>query len=199
MICDDKRSQDQVDVSLECFFLPVLNDKQCSYFIKAGAIKRCSRPDAGKRLCILILGHEGKKKDRGRLEVKISFTVRSGSLENLSKDEKYKSTTLGSLSHVAQSVGGSLMSLGSAEKRKGIKKFAKSIGSKMHLKSKKKNGISEDEGSSIGSISSLHVRNNLEKFRSRQTLEDADPGVVSDDDDFTVGISSIFVFTASTA
>lgn len=78
------------------------------------------------------------------------------------------------------------MSLGSAEKRKGIKKFAKSIGSKMNLKGKKKHGHSEDEGSSIGSVSSLQVRNNIEKFKSKQTLEDADPGVVSDDDDFTV-------------
>lgn len=133
-----------------------------------------------------LLGQEGKKKDRGKLEVKIGFTVRSGSLENLSKEEKYKTSTLGQLSHVAHSVGGSLMSLGGSEKRKGIKKFAKSIGSKMNLKGKKKNGHSEDEGSSIGSVSSLQVRNNIEKFRSKQTLEDADPGVVSDDDDFTV-------------
>nr|XP_023017515.1 rab11 family-interacting protein 1 isoform X2 [Leptinotarsa decemlineata] len=127
-------------------------------------------------------GKEGKKKERGRLEVKIGFTVKAGSLTNLSKKEKHKS----SLSQVAQSVGGSLMSLGSAEKRKGIKKFAKSIGSKMNLKGKKKDGGSEYEGSSIGSVGSLNIRSgNLEKFKSRQTLEDADPGVVSDDDEFT--------------
>lgn len=107
-------------------------------------------------------------------------------MENLSKEEKYKTSTLGHFSNVAHSVGGSLMSLGSAEKRKGIKKFAKSIGSKMNLKGKKKNGRFDDEGSSIGSVNSLHVRSNMEKFKSKQTLEDADPGVVSDDDDFTV-------------
>ncbi|XP_018578954.1 rab11 family-interacting protein 2 isoform X2 [Anoplophora glabripennis] len=125
-------------------------------------------------------GKEGKNKERGKLEVKIQFTVRAGSLTNLSKKEKHKS----SIGHVAQSVGGSLMSLGSAERRKGIKKFAKSIGSKMNLKGKKKGGHSEDDASSIGSVGSLKIRsNNLGKFRSRQTLEDADPGVVSEDED----------------
>lgn len=134
-----------------------------------------------------IVGQEGKNKERGKLEVKIQFTVRSGSLTNLSKKEKHKSS-IGQLSHVAQSVGGSLMSLGSAEQRKGIKKFAKSIGSKMNLKGKKKGGHSEDDASSIGSVGSLNIRNNnLGKFKSRQTLEDADPGVVSEDEDeFTV-------------
>lgn len=145
------------------------------------------------KICFYIPGQEGKKKDRGRLEVKVGFTVRSGSLENINKDEKFKSSTLSQFSNVAHSVGGSLMSLGSAEKRKGIKKFAKSIGSKINLKGKKKNGLSEDEGSSIGSVNSLHVRNNIEKYRSKQTLEDADPGVVSDDDDFTVRILLILL------
>ncbi|KAJ8950312.1 hypothetical protein NQ318_021171 [Aromia moschata] len=121
-----------------------------------------------------------KIKKRGRLEVRIQFTVRAGSLTNLSKKEKHKS----SIGHIAQSVGGSLMSLGSSEKRKGIKKFAKSIGSKMNIKGKKKSGNSEDDTSSIGSVGSLKIRNGqLGKFRSRQTLEDADPGVVSEDED----------------
>jgi len=124
----------------------------------------------------------GKQKDRGQLEVKIAFNVKSGSLTNLSKKEKHKS----SLSHVAQSVGGSLLSLGSAEKRKGIKKFAKSIGSKMHLKGKKKDEF-DDGASSIGSVGSLNIRSQTlnRKFKSKQTLEDADPGVVSDEDEFT--------------
>ncbi|ENN76870.1 hypothetical protein YQE_06711, partial [Dendroctonus ponderosae] len=105
-----------------------------------------------------------------------------GSLTNLSKKEKHRS----SLSHVAQSVGGSLLSLGSAEKRKGIKKFAKSIGSKMHLKGKKKEE-SDDGASSIGSVGSLNIRSQTlnRNYKSRQTLEDADPGVVSDEDEFT--------------
>lgn len=124
----------------------------------------------------------GKQKERGQLEVKIAFNVKSGSLTNLSKKEKHRS----SLSHVAQSVGGSLLSLGSAEKRKGIKKIAKSIGSKMHLKSKKKGDV-DDGASSIGSVGSLNVRSQTlnRHFKSKQTLEDADPGVVSDEDDFT--------------
>ncbi|XP_044256203.1 rab11 family-interacting protein 2 isoform X3 [Tribolium madens] len=126
-------------------------------------------------------GKVGKAKERGHLEVKIGFTVKSGSLTDLSKKEKHKSS-IGQLSHVAQSVGGSLLSLGSAEKRKGIKKFAKSIGSKMHLRGKKKDG-DLDDSSSIGSVGSL--KRNFDKFKSRQTKEDADPGVVSDEDDFT--------------
>ncbi|CAG9760522.1 unnamed protein product [Ceutorhynchus assimilis] len=124
-------------------------------------------------------GH--KQKERGQLEVKIAFNVKSGSLTNLSKKEKQKS----SLSVVAQSVGGSLLSLGSGE-RKGIRKLAKSIGSKLHLKGKKKDDF-DDGASSIGSVGSLNMRSQTlnRKFRSKQTLEDADPGVVSDEDEFT--------------
>lgn len=116
------------------------------------------------------------------MEVKIGFTVKSGSLTDLSKKEKHKSS-IGQLSHVAQSVGGSLLSLGSAEKRKGIKKFARSIGSKIHLKGKK-NKDDPDDNSSFGSVSSF--KQTFNKFESSQTKEDADPGVVSDEDDFTV-------------
>lgn len=108
--------------------------------------------------------------------------MKSGSLTSLNKKEKHKS----SVGHIAQSVGGSLMSLASVEKRKGLKKFAKSMGSKMNLSRKKKEGTGDDT-SSIGSVGSLNIRtNNPETVRSRQTLEDADPGVVSDDDDFAV-------------
>lgn len=133
-------------------------------------------------------GKEGKAKERGELEVKIGFTVKSGSLTNLSKKEKHKSS-VGQLSQVAQSVGGSLLSIGSIDKRKGIKKFAKSIGSKMHLKGKKKD-IDEGDSLSIGSVGSLKRRNGSLGITSKQTIEDADPGVVSedDDDDFTVSV-----------
>ncbi|XP_019869445.1 rab11 family-interacting protein 2 isoform X3 [Aethina tumida] len=129
-------------------------------------------------------GKETKHKERGRLEVKIGFIVKSGSLTDLSKKEKHKSS-IGQLSAVAQSVGGSLLSLGSVEKRKGIKKFAKSIGSKM-VRGKKKDGDFDDGGSSIGSVGSLKIRSNtsFDKFKSKQTMDDADPGVVSEDDDF---------------
>lgn len=125
------------------------------------------------------------KKERGELEVKIAFIVKAGSLTDLSKKEKHKSS-IGQLSQAAQSIGGSLLSLGTLEKRKGLKKFAKSIGSKMNLKHKKKD--KEYDGESIGSVNSLRRRkgiydNNLKS--SKQTAGDADPGVVSDDDEFT--------------
>lgn len=68
-------------------------------------------------------GKEKKDKDRGELEVRVAFTVKAGSLTDLSKKEKNKSSTLG--------LGGSLLSLGTLEKRKGLKKFAKSLGSKV--------------------------------------------------------------------
>lgn len=132
-------------------------------------------------------GKEGKAKERGELEVKIGFNVKSGSLTNLSKKEKHKSS-VGQLSQVAHSVGGSLLSIGSIDKRKGIKKFAKSIGSKMHLKGKKKDA-DDGDSLSIGSVGSLKRRNGSLGIRSQQTIEDADPGVVSeDDDDFTVSV-----------
>lgn len=113
--------------------------------------------------------------------------MKSGSLTDLSKKEKHKSS-MGHLSNMAQSVGGSLLSITSIEKRKGIKKFAKSIGSKIRRKDKE--GDENDDNSSIGSVGSLKRRSKDVGFgqimRSRQTKEDADPGVVSDDDDFTV-------------
>ncbi|XP_018327085.1 rab11 family-interacting protein 2 [Agrilus planipennis] len=123
-------------------------------------------------------GQESKGKARGQLEVKIAFIVKAGSLTDLSKKEKHKSSIF-PLSQVAQSVGGSLLSIGSLEKRKGIKKIAKSIGSKMHLKGKKK--AADDESSSMGSVVSL--QQNAVPFKSKQTREDADPGVVSEDED----------------
>ncbi|GLV42957.1 Rab11 interacting protein [Carabus blaptoides fortunei] len=124
------------------------------------------------------------KKERGELEAKIAFTVKAGSLTDLSKKDKHKSS-IGQLSHVAQSVGGSLMSIGSLEKRKGLRKFAKSIGSKMNLKGKGKKGDTDNESLS-GSVSSLKRRvgtldNSLKN--SKQVIGDSDPGVVSEDED----------------
>lgn len=129
------------------------------------------------------LGKENKK-ERGELEVKVAFTVKAGSLTDLSKKDKHKSS-MGQLSQVAQSVGGSLLSIGSLEKRKGLKKFAKSIGSKINLKHKKKEA---GDDLSAGSVSSLKRRAGLydNNFKSKQTAGDADPGVISEDeDDFT--------------
>ncbi|XP_012258251.2 rab11 family-interacting protein 5 [Athalia rosae] len=110
-------------------------------------------------------------KERGELEVKIGFIVKAGSLTDLSKKERHKSS-LGQLSSAAQSIGGSLLSIGSLEKRKGLKKFAKSIGNKVKGKSKSKldkNGLDEREEHEIRP--------------SQQELGEADPGVISEDED----------------
>lgn len=128
------------------------------------------------------LGKENKK-ERGELEVRVAFLVKAGSLTDLSKKDKHKSS-IGHLSQVAQSVGGSLLSLGTLEKSKGIKKFAKSIGSKINVKHKKKS--SESDVDSIGSINSLKRRTGTydNAFKdSKQVAGDADPGVISEDED----------------
>ncbi|XP_055632665.1 rab11 family-interacting protein 1 isoform X2 [Toxorhynchites rutilus septentrionalis] len=128
-----------------------------------------------------------KKKERGELEVRVAFTVKAGSLTDLSKKEKNKS----SISNLATSVGGSLLSIGAIEKRKGLKKFAKSLGSRVHInglgKKKKKNkdgdGEGDDDTSFAGSYSSIGTPSGLQSRQSRQTFGDADPGVISEDED----------------
>lgn len=114
-------------------------------------------------------------KERGELEVKIGFIVKAGSLTDLTRKERHKSS-LGQLSTAAQSIGGSLLSIGSLEKRKGLKKFAKSIGNKVKGKSKSK--LDKDE---LDEREEHHIR------PSRQAPGEADPGVISEDEDeFTV-------------
>ncbi|XP_055525409.1 rab11 family-interacting protein 5 [Wyeomyia smithii] len=125
-----------------------------------------------------------KKKERGELEVRIAFTVKAGSLTDLSKKEKNKS----SISNLASNVGGSLLSIGAIEKRKGLKKFAKSLGSKVHISGigKKKHKEVEgatDDASFTGSYSSIGTPSGLQSRQSRQTFGDADPGVISEDED----------------
>ncbi|XP_076176888.1 rab11 interacting protein [Ptiloglossa arizonensis] len=111
-------------------------------------------------------------KERGELEVKIGFIVKAGSLTDLSHKERHKSS-LGQLSTAAHSIGGSLLSIGSFEKRKGLKKLAKSIGNRVKGKSKY----------------NLEKTDNLDereehKFRTtRQQPGEADPGVISEDED----------------
>ncbi|XP_054726926.1 rab11 family-interacting protein 1 [Anastrepha obliqua] len=126
-------------------------------------------------------GKEKKNKERGELEVRISFVVKSGSLTDLSKKEKHKS----SIGQLASSVGGSLLSIGTIEKRKGIKKFAKSIGSKMHLSSKKKNKDGDDVSNFSGSFASIGTPNSSNGGSNRygQRAGEADPGVISEDED----------------
>lgn len=108
--------------------------------------------------------------------MKIGFIVKAGSLTDLSHKERHKSS-LGQLSTAAHSIGGSLLSIGSFEKRKGLKKLAKSIGNRVKGKSKQ----------------NLDKRDDLDereehKFRTtRQEPGEADPGVISEDEDeFTV-------------
>uniref|UniRef100_A0AAG5DL59 FIP-RBD domain-containing protein n=1 Tax=Anopheles atroparvus TaxID=41427 RepID=A0AAG5DL59_ANOAO len=143
-----------------------------------------------------------KEKERGELEVRISFTVKAGSLTDLSKKEKSKS----SISNLASSVGGSLLSIGAIEKRKGLKKIAKSIGSKMHISGLGKGkegrrdkdgaaGGAEDGGSMYsgsysslsgaghGSAATLPASGSGLGRQSKQTFGDADPGVISEDED----------------
>lgn len=72
-------------------------------------------------------GKDKKDKDRGELEIRIAFTVKSGSLMDLSKKEK-KGSTLGSSLGLG---GGSLLSINTLEKKKKLKDFAKSLGSKV--------------------------------------------------------------------
>lgn len=119
-----------------------------------------------------------KKKERGELEIRVAFTVKAGSLSDLSKKEKNKTSK-------SSNVGGSLLSLGALEKRKGLKNFAKSLGSRMHIsgKSKKDKNLGDNDSindsmSSIGTPTSGYMSRN-----SRQTVDDADPGVISEDDD----------------
>ncbi|KZC11713.1 Rab11 family-interacting protein 1, partial [Dufourea novaeangliae] len=111
-------------------------------------------------------------KERGELEVKISFIVKAGSLTDLSHKERHKSS-LGQLSSAAHSIGGSLLSIGSLEKRKGLKKLAKSIGNR--VKGKSKHNVNKEE---------LDEREE-HKFRNttRQQPGEADPGVISEDED----------------
>lgn len=123
-------------------------------------------------------GKEKKDKERGELEVRIAFTVKAGSLTDLSKKEKNKSSTLG--------LGGSLLSLGTLEKRKSLKKFAKSLGSKVHITGKKKDKGYDNESIS-GSVSSLSTPGSGQfqerRYGGSQAQGEADPGVISEDDD----------------
>ncbi|XP_017074264.1 mediator of RNA polymerase II transcription subunit 12 [Drosophila eugracilis] len=135
-------------------------------------------------------GKEKKNKERGELEVRIAFVVKSGSLTDLSKKDKHKS----SIGQLASSVGGSLLSIGNGEKRRSIKKLAGSLSSKLHIRSKKKNqeGGADDSSSFGGSFASLGTPNSSNgrgqnggsgRRRGGQRAGEADPGVISEDED----------------
>ncbi|XP_052855685.1 uncharacterized protein LOC128264312 isoform X1 [Drosophila gunungcola] len=136
-------------------------------------------------------GKEKKNKERGELEVRIAFVVKSGSLTDLSKKDKHKS----SIGQLASSVGGSLLSIGNGEKRRSIKKLAGSLSSKLHIRSKKKQeagGGADDSSSFGGSFASLGTPNSSTgrgqnggsgRRRGGQRAGEADPGVISEDED----------------
>ncbi|XP_022234174.2 rab11 family-interacting protein 1 isoform X2 [Drosophila obscura] len=132
-------------------------------------------------------GKEKKNKERGELEVRIGFVVKSGSLTDLSKKDKHKS----SIGQLASSVGGSLLSIGNGEKRKSIKKLAGSLSSKLHLRSKKKHADAggDDNSSFSGSFASIGTPNSStggpggSGRRRGQRAGEADPGVISEDED----------------
>lgn len=94
----------------------------------------------------------------------------------MSHKERHKSS-LGQLSTAAHSIGGSLLSIGSFEKRKGLRKLAKSIGNR--VKGKSKHNL--DKGDDLD-------EKEEHKFRTtQQEPGEADPGVISEDEDeFTV-------------
>ncbi|XP_075218525.1 rab11 interacting protein isoform X2 [Lycorma delicatula] len=112
-----------------------------------------------------------KKKARGELEVKVAFIVKAaGSLADLSKKEKHKSS-LGSLAF-----SGSLISISSLDKRKGLKKLASKISRKVG-----KNRKNDEDNDQVNSQLGLGV--------SKQVPGEADPGVISEgesEDDFTL-------------
>lgn len=120
-------------------------------------------------------GQEKKAKERGELEVRTAFTVKAGSLSDLSKKEKNKSSN---------NIAGSLLSLGTLEKRKSLSKFAKSLGTKMHITGKKKKDKSDDSDSFSGSFSSIGTPSmGLRNSKNFSNAGNADPGVISEDED----------------
>ena len=89
------------------------------------------------------LGHDKKDKDRGELEIRTAFTVKAGSLSDLSKKETNKSSS----NNVSFGFGGSLLSLDTLEKRRGIIRgiIRKSAEVKIIKSSKKKNNKTEEK------------------------------------------------------
>jgi len=113
------------------------------------------------------------KKERGELEVRIQFTVKAGSLRDLSKAGKSRSS-------INNLIGGSLLSLGTLDKRKSLKGFTKSLGNK--FKKNKFKGSSDDI-SSTASTPSLNDFRKQKREPSFDSISGADPGVISENED----------------
>lgn len=118
-----------------------------------------------------------KHKERGELEVKIGFSVKPGSLNDVSKKDG-RLGSLNQLSQAAQHLGGSLASIGSVDK-KSLKKLAKTISKKM-----KKEKKVEEEATVAHSSPNVSKKSSNQLGISRQVTGDADPGVISDEDEF---------------
>lgn len=113
------------------------------------------------------------KKERGELEVRISFTVKAGSLMDLSKVGKNKSST--SLANI----GGSLLSLSTLDKRKKLKDFTKSLGGKNIFKRNSKHKSSSENISSGPDSRSP----SLHSYNHDRSENMHDPGVISENED----------------
>jgi len=131
---------------------------------------------------------KGKTEYRGELSVKIGFTVKAnntggGSVADLRKNKKGGS--ISSLTRVGGSISGSLLSIGSKEK-KNIKKFVKSVSHKVEkakqsastLKLNKEKGV-------LDSLPETRQWNVGDKTRigGEIDMNNEDPGVNSDDED----------------
>jgi len=128
-----------------------------------------------------------KTEYRGELNVKIGFTVKAnnvdgGSVADLRKKNK---GSISSLTKVGGSISGSLMSIGSKEK-KNIKKFAKSMSHKVE---KAKQSVStlklNKEKGGLASLPETGQWNSSDKTRIEweEGMNNEDPGVNSDDEE----------------
>ncbi|CAL8104819.1 unnamed protein product [Orchesella dallaii] len=128
---------------------------------------------------------QDKSNYRGEIEVRVSFTVQSGvtaagSLTELKKDGIRAS--FGQLSQkVGSSIGGSLLSLKGKDK-KGLKSFAKAVGNKVSTLPGR--GHKKRHDDNFGAIPEQQTyTNNTTNSNQKHPMNEADPGVISDDED----------------
>lgn len=121
-------------------------------------------------------GQENKTKLRGDIEVRIAFTVKSGSMLDLSRKDKLRDS-LGQLSNAAQTFGGSLLNLGGREKKR-LKALTLKASSVSKLKFPGRGRLGHEERGD-GRLS-VHSTSTLSDAPS---YGEADPGIDSDDDD----------------
>eukprot|EP00092_Neocalanus_flemingeri_P003034 GFUD01003243.1.p1 GENE.GFUD01003243.1~~GFUD01003243.1.p1 ORF type:complete len:560 (+),score=162.20 GFUD01003243.1:269-1948(+) len=135
---------------------------------------------------------------RGELEVKVEFTVKAnptvgGSVADLTKKNK---GSISSLNKLAGSIGGSLMSLKSKEK-KNIKKTAKSVRHKVEqIGEKARQSVStlklNKEKGGLESLPETEQWSRIDKtgIEWEQEIDNEDPGVNSEDEDDEVKLKT---------